>query len=604
MTPVAGSPAAGRTPAAVPGQETFVSRLFATFAVIWRLAHPYFFSEDRRAGRILLASVILIELSLVGINVMINRWQNTFYNALQDRNWDAFAEQLLIFLLLAGTYVVLAVYQLYLQQWLQIRWRAWMTRRYVDHWLAGSNHYRMQLVGDAVDNPDQRIADDIRLFAEKGIWIGIRVLSATVSFLSFVVILWGLSADAPLQLFGYDVSVPGYLVWAALIYAVIGTALTHWVGKPLINLNFMQQRYEADFRFNLVRVRENSEQIALLKGEPAEDARLQHRFSFVINNWNAIMSRTKRLTMLTASYTQASTVFPFILVGPAYFAGKIQLGALMQTASAFSSVREALSIFVDVYRELAEWRAVVARLDGFDAAIAQAQANAAKPAIKVTARNEAEAITIEDLLVRLPSGQPLVTADKLTIEPGGDSMLVTGPSGAGKSTLFRTIAGIWPFGSGAIRVPAGARVMVMPQRPYFPVATLAEAVSFPDAPGTFDSAQLGDAFAAVGLPNLAGRLDEEAHWNRVLSLGEQQRLAIARALLQRPDFLFLDESTASLEEDAETALYMLLKTRLATTTLVSIGHRAGLASFHDRQVALVRDGDGHRVREQAMAASG
>jgi putative ATP-binding cassette transporter len=580
-----------------------VSRLFATFAVIWRLAHPYFFSEDRRAGRILLASVILIELSLVGINVMINRWQNMFYNALQDRNWDAFVDQLAIFALLGGAYVVLYAYQLYLQQWLQIRWRAWMTRRYVDHWLTGSNHYRMQLSGDAADNPDQRIADDIRLFAEKGIWIGIRVLGATVSFLSFVVILWALSADAPLQLFGYDVSIPGYLVWAAVIYAVIGTALAHWIGRPLINLNFTQQRYEADFRFNLVRVRENSEQIALLKGEPAEDAKLQHRFSFVIDNWRAIMSRTKRLMLFTASYAQASSVFPFILVGPAYFAGKIQLGALMQTASAFISVREALSIFIDVYREIAEWRAVVARLDGFDAAIAQAQATAAKPAIALAAREDAKAMTIEGLLVRLPSGQPLVAAEKLAIRPGGDSVLVTGTSGAGKSTLFRTIAGIWPFGSGAIRVPAGARVMVMPQRPYFPLATLAEAVSFPDAPGAFSTAQLAEALTAVGLPNLVDRLDEEAHWNRVLSPGEQQRLAIARALLQKPDFLFLDESTASLEEAAETALYKLLKTRLATTTLVSIGHRAGLSAFHDRHVALVREGDGHLVREQAMATS-
>jgi putative ATP-binding cassette transporter len=581
-----------------------VSRLFATFAVIWRLAHPYFFSEDRRAGRILLAAVILIELSLVGINVMLNRWQNNFYNALQDRAWDAFIDQVLMFLLLAGSYVVLAVYQLYLQQWLQIRWRAWMTRRYLDHWLTGANHYRMQLLGDAADNPDQRIADDIRLFSEKGIQIGVRILGAFVQFISFVVILWVLSADAPLMVFGYQISIPGYLVWAAIAYAVIGTALTHWIGKPLINLNFMQQRYEADFRFNLVRARENSEQIALLKGEAAEDARLQHRFSFVITNWGAIMSRTKRLTMLTASYAQASTMFPYLLVGPAYIAGKIQLGALMQTASAFNSVREALSIFVDVYRELAEWRAVVARLDGFDAAIAQAQATAIAPAaIAVRAHDEAKAITIDDLLIRLPNGQPLVAAETLAIEPGGDSVLVTGPSGAGKSTLFRTVAGIWPFGSGAIRVPAGAHVMVMPQRPYFPVATLAEAVSFPDAAGTFDATQIADALTAVGLPNLVGRLNEEAHWNRVLSLGEQQRLAIARALLQKPDFLFLDESTASLEEAAETALYKLLKTRLGMTTLVSIGHRAGLSVFHDRHVALTPEPPGHRVREQAVAAA-
>jgi putative ATP-binding cassette transporter len=581
-----------------------VSGFLETIADIWRLTRPYFFSDDRKAGRILLVSVVLIELSLVGINVMINRWQNTFYNALQDRAWDAFVNQLIIFCALAAAFVVLAVYQLYLQQWLLIRWRTWMTRRYLDHWLSGSNHYRMQLLGDAADNPDQRIAEDIRLFAENAISIGLRILSATVSFVSFVVILWALSADAPLQLFGYEVSIPGYLVWAALIYAVIGTAVTHWIGKPLINLNFMQQRYEADFRFNLVRVRENSEQIALLKGEPAEEARLQDRFSFVINNWREIMSRLKRLTMLTASYRQAAVVFPFIMASPAYFAGKIQLGGLMQTASAFDSVREALSIFIDVYRDLAQWRAVIARLDGFDAAIAAAQAAAvAKPAVEVLARNDGQSIAIGDLTVSLPNGKPLVTAENIEIKSGGDSVLVTGPSGTGKSTLFRAVAGIWPFGNGAVRIPAGARVMVMPQRPYFPVGTLAAAISYPDEPGTFDSAQLAETLAAVGLPELVERLDQEGHWNRTLSQGEQQRLGIARALLQKPDFLFLDECTASLDEAAEAALYKLLKTRLGSTTLVSIGHRAALAGFHDRHLVFVRDADRHQLREQTLAAA-
>jgi putative ATP-binding cassette transporter len=394
------------------------------------------------------------------------------------------------------------------------------------------------------------------------------------------------------------------LVWAALIYASIATVVTHWIGRPLINLNFLQQRYEADFRFNLVRIRENSEQIALLKGEAAEDARLQHRFSFVVTNWWAIMSRLKKLTLLTASYRQVSVVFPFILVSPAYLAGRVQLGALMQTAGAFESVREALSVFIDVYRDLAEWRAVIARLDGFDAAMAQAAATTtAQPAVKILTHSDGKTITIDDLTVRLPDGKPLVAAGDIAIEPHGDNVLITGPSGAGKSTLFRAIAGIWPFGNGTIRFPAGARVMVMPQQPYFPIATLAEAVSYPESPAAFTPVQIAEAVAAVGLPELTQRLDQEAHWNRVLSLGEQQRLGLARALLQKPDFLFLDESTASLDPPAEAMLYRLLKTRLTSTTLVSIGHRTALAEFHVRHLVIDRDSGEPRLREQPLATA-
>ncbi|MCC6889280.1 MAG: ABC transporter ATP-binding protein/permease [Hyphomicrobiales bacterium] len=580
-----------------------MSAFLETFAIIWRLAHPYFFSEDRRAARLLLGSAIAIELSLVAINVLINRWQNRFYNALQDRAWDAFINELMFFTLLAGAYVVLAVYQLYLQQWLLIRWRTWMTRRYLDRWLGKATHYRMQLKGEAADNPDQRIADDIRLFADKALFIGIRVLGASVSLVSFVIVLWVLSAQAPLQLFGHDISIPGYLVWAALIYAAIGTAVTHWVGRPLINLNFQQQRYEADFRFHLVRVRENSEQIALLKGETAEADRLAHRFSFVIANWREIMSRLKRLTLLTASYRQISVVFPYIVVSPVYFAGKVQLGGLMQTASAFESVREALSVFIDVYRELAEWRAGIARLDGFDAAIAQAEAaHATRPIVSVHPHGDATAIAVNDLKVHLPDGEPLLTAGSLEIAPG-DRVLVTGASGTGKSTLFRAMAGLWPFGSGAILLPAGARVMVMPQQPYFPVATLAAAISYPEAPETFDTAQLAEALTAVGLPRLAERLSQEAHWNRILSQGEQQRLGIARALLQKPDFLFLDECTSSLDEAAEATLYTLLKTRLPSTTVISIGHRSSLAHFHDRHLEFTRDADGQKLQEKAAVTA-
>ena len=575
-------------------------RHFVTFATIWRLASPYFRSQDRGPGLVLLAAVIAIELSIVGITVLINEWNNRFYNALQTRNWDAFVHQLGYFSVLATIYILLAVYQLYLNQWLQIRWRRWMTSSYLDHWLTGANHYRMQLLGDAADNPDQRISEDIRQFIELTLNIGLQLLNACVTIGSFMFILWSLSAAAPLHLFGMSISIPGYLLWAALIYACVGTLFTHLIGRPLIALNFQQQRYEADFRFNLVRARENSEQIALLAGETAERGRLLTRFGNVVANWMAIMTRQKKLTFFTASYMQASVVFPFIMVSPAYFANVIQLGGLMQTANAFGRVQDALSVFVNVYRSLAEWRAVIERLSGFDQAVAAARAAAATPPVIGVESTDAAAVTFKDLAVRLPNGVPLVNANDISIA-AGDKVLVTGPSGAGKSTMFRALAGIWPFGSGRVLVPKDAKVMMLPQRPYFPIAPLAAAVAYPAEPGTFDSGQVAELIATVGLPALASRIEEEAHWNRMLSLGEQQRLGLARAILLKPDYLFLDEATASLDEPAEAALYRLLDQRLAHTTIVSIGHRATLAAFHRRRLAFNREGDRYWLREGALA---
>jgi vitamin B12/bleomycin/antimicrobial peptide transport system ATP-binding/permease protein len=580
-----------------------VRGFFTTLGTIWGLAFPYFRSEDRWPGRILLASVIGIELGLVAIEVLINQWNARFFNAIQDHNWDSFVGELLYFCVLAAIFIVLAVYQLYLNQWLQIRWRRWMTVRYLGHWLDRSNHYRMQLLGDVADNPDQRIAEDIRMFIERTMYIGINVLSSIVSFGSFIVILWGLSAQAPLHLFGADWSVPGYLVWAALVYAVLGTVLTHLIGRPLIGLNFNQQRFEADFRFNLVRARENSEQIALLHGEDAEQTRLMDRFGSVVGNWLLIMTRTKRLTFLTAGYNQVSIVFPYIVVSPAYFAGHIPLGVLTQTASAFNSVQRALSVFITVYREFAEWRAVIERLSGFDKSIAVGEAAAVTPpVIRLTSAVKAPALALEALDVRLPTGAPLVGADHLGFA-SGDRVLVTGPSGSGKSTLFRAIGGIWPFGSGTVTIPEGARVMVLPQRPYLPIGSLDAAIAYPGEPGTFDAEKVREVLHAVGLGGLVPRLYEDAHWNRMLSLGEQQRLGLARAILHAPDYLFLDEATASLDEPAEAALYRLLQQRLAKSTIVSIGHRSTLRAFHRRHLTLTRDGERQQVREVALEAA-
>jgi putative ATP-binding cassette transporter len=575
-----------------------VNNIRSTLATVWRIAAPYFRSEDRWAGRGLLAAVIAIELALVGINVLLNQWNNRFYNALQEKNWDGFVREIGFFCVLAACYIALSVYQLYLNQWLQIRWRRWMTRLYLGEWLQNANHYRMQLQGDAADNPDQRISDDVKQFVDQTLNIGVGLLSSIVTLGSFVIILWGLSADSPLTLFGREFVIPGYLVWGALVYAIFGTALTQWIGSPLVNLSFEQQRYEADFRFNLVRVRENSEQVALLQGESAERERLLERFGRVIDNWYGIMSRTKRLTAFTSSYSQAAVVFPYILVAPAYFSDKIQLGGMMQTASAFSSVQQSLSFFVSTYRTLAEWRAIVARLDGFEMSIASAAHLANGPdTIDLVPSAGSNHIDLHQLLVNLPNGTPLVAADGFSFR-GNERTLVSGPSGAGKSTLFRAIAGIWPYGGGTVTVPAKATLMMLPQRSYFPVGSLQAAIVYPAEAGAFSPDQVRDALIAVGLPQLAPRLADEAHWNRMLSLGEQQRLGLARALLHAPQYLFLDEATASLDEPSEAVLYHLLEEKLPATTIVSIGHRSTLEAFHQRNVVLTRDGDHFALRDR------
>ncbi|MBX3553605.1 MAG: ABC transporter ATP-binding protein/permease [Pseudolabrys sp.] len=576
--------------------------LLSTLATIWRIAAPYFHSEDRWAGRILLASLIAIELGVVGLTVLVNRWNNGFYNALQDRDWAVFVSQLGYFCVLAACYIVLKVYQLYLNQWLQIRWRAFMTRRYLDTWLADGTHYRMQLIGDAADNPDQRIAEDLRLFADRALRIGLAFLNSVVTIFSFVVILWGLSEAAPLHLFGMTWSIPGYLIWAALIYSVFGTLFAHLIGRPLIRLAFLQQRYEADFRFDLVRTREHGEQIALLKGETAETARLMGRFGNVVANWRAIMSRQKQLTFFGAGFDQAAVVFPYIMVSPAYFAGVVQLGTVMQTASAFGYVQQAMSFFVGAYADIADWKSVIDRLSGFEQATKKAAARTGAVSREtetgLRADNAADqtAIALSNVTLSLPDGRALVAVPNLAIKTG-ERVLLTGPSGSGKSTLIRAIAGIWPYRAGDIALPPQARLMTVPQRPYFPVGSLAAAVSYPAAAGTIAPERVAEAIRAVGLAPLAGDIAREEHWNRMLSLGEQQRLAIARALLQQPDILLLDEATASLDEAAEADLYRLLAERLPRATIMSIGHRATLAQWHARRIVIAPKDGGFMVTD-------
>lgn len=573
-----------------------MKRIVSALATIWRLAAPYFRSQDKWAGTILLAAIVAIELGTVAIDVLINQWRNRFYTALQEYKWDIFVHEIIYFCVVAGIFVVIAILQLYLNQWLQIRWRKWMTERYLGEWLHDATHYRMQLAGDHADNPDQRIAEDVRIFIEQFLTLGLGLLNSVVTLVSFVVILWGLSEAAPLHLFGMPFNIPGYLVWAALIYAIVGTIFTHLIGRPLIALDFHQQRYEADFRFNLVRARENSEQIALLKGGDAEHTRLSERLGAIIRNWHAIMIRTTKITAVTQSYGQAVQIFPYIMVAPAYFAHKTLLGGVMQAASAFLSVQGALSFFIAAYRQLAEWQAVIDRLEGFEHSMAAARERQ-RGDIRIATGDGADDIVLQDLQLTSPAGVPLLAANRFTL-PRHQRTLLTGPSGSGKSTLLRAISGLWPFGAGTVSVPAGATLMSLPQRPYFPIGPLSDALAYPAQPSQFDRATLEAALADVGLPALADQLDQTRHWNQALSPGEQQRLGIARALLHKPQFLMLDEATASLDEKAEASLYRLMTQRLPDSAIVSISHHNTLEAFHQRHVAVAD----HALVEQAASA--
>jgi putative ATP-binding cassette transporter len=554
-------------------------------ASFWRLAGPYWWSEDRWAGRGLLAVVIALNLGLVALNVRFTNWYNDFYNALQNLDSAEFYKQILIFTGLAVAYICVGVYQLYLNQMLQIRWRRWLTDRYLDAWVGENRYYRLQIGATGTDNPDQRISEDIQQFVQKTLSIGLGVMNSVVTLVSFIALLWVLSGDLEVPLpGGGSIEIPGYMCWAALVYAILGTWLTHKIGMPLVGLNFNQQRLEADFRFRMARLRENSEAVALWKGDESERLSLKDSFYLVVGNFRAIMSKQKDLTWFTTFYGQAAIIFPFVVAAPRYFAKEIQLGGLMQINSAFSQVQSALSFIVNSYSTLAEWRAVVDRLIGFTEALERVDEMKAESGIARAEAGKPE-VAVEDLAIDIPGGRRLFERLNLAF-PLKKAVLVTGPTGSGKSSLMRAIAGIWPFGQGRIQIPQGKRMLFLSQKPYLPIGTLRQALLFPGGVEA-DDAALAKLLTEVGLARLADQLDRGENWQQLLSGGEQQRVAIARALLHRPDFLFLDEATSALDEASERDLYRLMRERVPEAGIVSIGHRTTLKALHDQEIQLV-----------------
>jgi vitamin B12/bleomycin/antimicrobial peptide transport system ATP-binding/permease protein len=561
---------------------------------VWRLARPYWFSEERWRARILLGAIVALSLGLVYILVLLNEWNRLFYNSLEQRSYGDFKALLLRFSVLAAVFIAASVYKLYLTQMLEMRWRAWLTRQYVGDWMARQVYYRLELESRSTDNPDQRIAEDLRLFTNMTLNLSLGLLSSGVTLVSFIGILWLVSGPLDLTLGGTSLHIPGYMVWTAIAYAIVGSALTHLIGRPLIRLNFLQERFEADFRFSLVRLRENAEGVALYRGEPSEQRSLLQKFERIRTNWWELMRYTKYLTGFTVGYAQIAIIFPILVAAPRYFTGAITLGGLMQISQAFGQVQGALSWFVDSYSSLANWKASVDRLLTFSEALVQARAEAAAGSGVRIERQADPHLRAEDLDLNLPDGRAVLDGASFAVAPG-ERVLLSGPSGAGKSTLFRAIAGIWPFGRGRVQMPEQARVLFLPQKPYLPIASLREVVSYPAGPGAFGDDEIREVLRQCRLEAFADRLDDVGNWALRMSLGEQQRLAVARALLHRPEWLFLDEATASLDETNETQIYALLQERLPGTAIVSIAHRPTLAAHHQTHWTLVPDGDRARL---------
>ena len=546
------------------------------FTALWALMRPYWTSEARGKGLILLATVVGLALMLVWLEVQFNTWNREFYNTFESRDQAEFYRQLGMFTILAVLFIITGVYKVYFQQMLLIEWRTWLTGRFLDDWLRDRAYYRLQLVDKGTDNPDQRIADDLNIFVDLTLTLSLGLLSAVVTLVSFVGILWLISG--PITLFG--VTVPGYMVWVALVYAIVGTALTHLIGKPLVRIGFDQQRYEADFRFSLVRLRENTEGVALYRGEAEENANFRARFANVISIWWEKMLKQKQLNWFTIFYAQIAIIFPFFVAAPRYFSGAMPLGGIFQIASAFGQVQSALSWFINIYPSYANWKATVDRLVSFSEALERARAEAQQQSGE---RVEAETLSLHQLELALPQGRTLLAPTTLEFARG-EPVLITGPSGAGKSTLFRAIAGIWPYWKGRVSIPRGAKLLFLPQKAYLPIGSLKHVVAYPAPPGSISDDEAREALRAVGLERLGAELERQENWAQLLSGGEQQRLAFARALLNKPDWLFMDEPTASLPDDTQLELYRLLQQRLPQSTFVSIGHRESLAEFHKRRL--------------------
>lgn len=547
------------------------------FRDVWYLTKSYWQSEEKKKAFFLLACIIALTLGVVYMLVLLNQWNNSFYSALQNYDAKKIFDELIHFSWLAAIYILLAVYSYYLQQTLILNWRRWLTTRFIDIWLQNKTYYNLQMFGKDTDNPDQRISEDVRQFVEMTLSFGIGILKAFCTFASFVVILYNLSGSLSFTFMGKTWTINGYMLWASLLYSVIGTYITHIVGRKLVKINFIQQKYEADFRFSMIRLRESAESVAFYRGEAQEGSVFKQRFKMLLDNFWKLVNKQKQLVFLNSGYSQIAIIFPFVLAMNRYLTKEVTLGGLMQVASAFGRVQDSLSYFVDMYSSIAQWQAVVMRLTCFGHHMHDVYQQAERFHVERFAA--ADVVEVNNMQINLPDGKPLLENISFTLHPG-HNVLIKGVSGSGKSTLLRAISGIWPFVDGKIFLPERDKLMFIPQKSYLPLGTLRAALNYPGNK-PIDDTELIYLMDLCQIGYLKDKLDLEADWSHVLSVGEQQRLAFVRAHIQQPQWLFLDEATSALDEDTEATMYSLLQERLQQTTVVSVGHRSTLNKYHE-----------------------
>lgn len=547
------------------------------FRDVWYLTKSYWQSEEKKKAFFLLGCIIALTLGVVYMLVLLNQWNNSFYSALQNYDAKKIFDELIHFSWLAAIYILLAVYSYYLQQTLILNWRRWLTTRFIDIWLQNKTYYNLQMFGKDTDNPDQRISEDVRQFVEMTLSFGIGILKAFCTFASFVVILYNLSGSLSFTFMGKTWTINGYMLWASLLYSVIGTYITHIVGRKLVKINFIQQKYEADFRFSMIRLRESAESVAFYRGEAQEGSVFKQRFKMLLDNFWKLVNKQKQLVFLNSGYSQIAIIFPFVVAMNRYLTKEVTLGGLMQVASTFGRVQDSLSYFVDMYSSIAQWQAVVMRLTCFGHHMHDVYQQAERFHVERFAA--ADVVEVDNMQINLPDGKPLLENISFTLHPG-HNVLIKGVSGSGKSTLLRAISGIWPFVDGKIFLPERDKLMFIPQKSYLPLGTLRAALNYPGNK-PIDDTELIYLMDLCQIGYLKDKLDLEADWSHVLSVGEQQRLAFVRAHIQQPQWLFLDEATSALDEDTEANMYSLLQERLQQTTVVSVGHRSTLNKYHE-----------------------